>query len=172
MPYYSKHWYIANYSDEDVERLNGVGCIWRSENVVSFTKRMYTTGIKKLVKSPTAHFEPALPRVVRLTEQLRAKEIREQLRAKEIRDAEQLRAKEIRDAEQLRAKQLRAKEIRDKKRNPPPGSIAEAQMTWWKAQEAAKQPAQTPRGLQNVVTEVARKAARSNAAGAPERGDV
>ena len=118
---------------------------------------MYTTGIKKLVKSPTAHFEPALPRVVRLTEQLRAKEIR---------------AKEIRDAEQLRAKQLRAKEIRDKKRNPSPGSIAEAQMTWWKAQEAAKQPAQTPRGLQNVVTEVARKAARSNAAGAPERGDV
>ena len=161
MPYYSKHWYIANYSDEDVERLNGVGCIWRSENVVSFTKRMYTTGIKKLVKSPTAHFEPALPQVVRLTEQLRAKEIREQLRAKEIRDAEQ-----------LRAKQLRAKEIRDKKRNPSPGSIAEAQMTWWKAQEAAKQPAQTPRGLQNVVTEVARKAARSNAAGAPERGDV
>ena len=151
MPYYSKHWYIANYSDEDVERLNGVGCIWRSENVVSFTKRMYTTGIKKLVKSPTAHFEPALPRVVRLTEQLRAKQLR---------------------AKQLRAKQLRAKEIRDKKRNPSPGSIAEAQMTWWKAQEAAKQPAQTPRGLQNVVTEVARKAARSNAAGAPERGDV
>ena len=152
MPYYSKHWYIANYSDEDVERLNGVGCIWKGENVVSFTKRMDTTGIKKLVKSPAAHFEPQdsgrwgkrkpPPGSIAEAQMTWSK-------ARGVkREAEQLRA------EQLRAKQLRAKEIRDKKRNPPPGSIAEAQMTWWRAQE------------------VARKAARSNAAGAPERGDV